>query len=328
MPNSQFVDFKVVKSAVTMEQVLEHYCLLDSLNRSGDSLSGPCPIHGGTNPTQFRVSLSKNCWNCFSDCKGGGNVLDFVARMDGISIRSAAVRLAEWFNLPNAKPAQRQARSDAKPKPRTKSATTIEVTFNKPLGFQLKELDFQHPYLAERGIPLETAVEFGLGFCSKGMLKDHIAIPIDNTDGKLVAYAGRWPGDPPEDSPKYKLPPGFKKSSELYHLDRALKEPPEEPWIVVEGFFDCIHLWQAGFRKVVALMGSTMSEQQEELLRRHTDRDSRIIVLMDEDDAGREGRENIVVRLARFAFVKAPVFEQEDTQPDHLSAEELSAILT
>jgi hypothetical protein len=73
MPKNQFVDFKAVKSAVSMEQTLQHYGLLEKLKRSGDSLTGACPIHRGSNPTQFRVSLGKNLWNCFSDCKGGGN---------------------------------------------------------------------------------------------------------------------------------------------------------------------------------------------------------------------------------------------------------------
>jgi hypothetical protein len=63
MPKSSFVDFKAVKAAITMEQVLQHYGLLDQFKKSGDSLSGPCPIHKGNNPTQFRVSLSKNLWN-------------------------------------------------------------------------------------------------------------------------------------------------------------------------------------------------------------------------------------------------------------------------
>ena len=74
------VDFKAVKAAVSMLQVLEHYGFAASFKRSGNSLSGPCPLHGGENRTQFRVSLEKNCWNCFGTCKGGGNVLLFVAR--------------------------------------------------------------------------------------------------------------------------------------------------------------------------------------------------------------------------------------------------------
>lgn len=96
---SSFVDFRAVKAVITMEQVLEHYGLLDKMKRGGDSLSGPCPIHKGSNPTQFRVSLSKNVWNCFSECKHGGNTLDFIARMENVSIHAAAQKAIEWFNL-------------------------------------------------------------------------------------------------------------------------------------------------------------------------------------------------------------------------------------
>ena len=81
MPKTQFVDFKAVKAAITMEQVLGHYGLMDKFKRGTDSLNGPCPIHKGSNPTQFRVSISKNIWNCFSECKHGGNVLDFISEI-------------------------------------------------------------------------------------------------------------------------------------------------------------------------------------------------------------------------------------------------------
>src|SRR5258705_11967398 len=99
MPKSSFVDFKAVKAAITMEQVLEHYGLFDRFKRSGDSLSGSCPIHKGENPTQFRVSISKNIWNCFSECKRGGNVLDFIALMEGVSVHAAALKSIDWFRL-------------------------------------------------------------------------------------------------------------------------------------------------------------------------------------------------------------------------------------
>jgi hypothetical protein len=46
-------------------------------------------LHNGQSPTQFRVSISKNCWHCFSECKSGGNILDFVARKENGSIREA-----------------------------------------------------------------------------------------------------------------------------------------------------------------------------------------------------------------------------------------------
>src|SRR4051812_2072769 len=99
MAKSSFFDFKAVKAAVKMEEVLRHYNLLDGFKRSGENLSGPCPIHKGTNPTQFRVSVSKNVWNCFSECKNGGNVLDFIAQMEDVGIHAAALKAIAWFKL-------------------------------------------------------------------------------------------------------------------------------------------------------------------------------------------------------------------------------------
>jgi DNA primase len=343
MPRSSFVDFKAVKAAVTMEQVLEHYGLLDSFKRSGDSLSGPCPIHKGSNPTQFRVSISKNVWHCFSECKHGGNVLDFIAKMEDVSIHAAAVKAIEWFGLDlEAMKADSNESADwptevpkgdttPRPKPASVSVTTPapeNSAPNKPLKFRLDKLEREHPYLIqERGLTLETVVDFGAGFCAKGMMAGRIAIPIHNPEGNIVAYAGRFPGEPAEDTPKYKLPPGFKKSLELFNLDRAIKEPPHKPLVIVEGFFDCMKLHQHGCRKVVALMGSTLSAAQEELIRKHTNSESLVIVMLDEDEAGQAGRDDITVRLSKFCFVKVHVFDEPGTQPEHLSAEDVPTIL-
>src|SRR5437867_3040169 len=94
-----FVDFRAIRARVTMDQVLDHYGVLDTFKRSRNRLSGPCPIHGGSNPTQFRVDTDKNLWNCFSECKNGGNVLDFIARKEDISIHQAAINACEWFGI-------------------------------------------------------------------------------------------------------------------------------------------------------------------------------------------------------------------------------------
>lgn len=340
MPKSSFVNFKAVKVAITMEQVLEHYGLLDRFKRSGDSLSGPCPIHKGSNPTQFRVSISKNIWNCFSECKHGGNTLDFIAKMENVSIHAAALKAIEWFQLdPEAVSADSQEEAgepkeapkagDApRPRPAAKPAPAQENGApNKPLKFRLDKLERTHPYLAERGLTLETIVDFGAGYCAKGMMAERIAIPIHNPEGNVVAYAGRYPGEPAEGTPKYKLPQGFRKSLELFNVDRAIKEPAEKPLVIVEGFFDCMKLHQHGYRKVVALMGSTMSAAQEELIRRHTDRNSQVIVMLDEDEAGGAGRDDVACRLSKFCFVKVHMFDKPGTQPENLSADEVHQIL-
>jgi len=340
MAKTSFVDFKAVKAAITMEQVLEHYGILDKFKRGTDSLNGPCPIHGGSNPTQFRVSISKNIWNCFSECKHGGNVLDFIARMDDVSIHAAALKAIEWFNLdPQAMSADSNQEAEEKgetpkteatpkPKPVARPTPVVEnAAPNTPLKFRLDKLEREHSYLTqERSLSLETIIDFGVGFCSKGMMADRIAIPIHNAKGEVVAYAGRFPGEPGEETPKYKLPQGFRKSLELFNIDRASKEPADKPLIIVEGFFGCMKFHQFGFRKVVALMGSTMSAAQEELIKRHTDRNSQVIVMLDEDEAGRAGREDIAVRLAKFVFVKVHTFAEDGQQPEDLSAEEVKQL--
>jgi DNA primase len=338
MPKSKFVDFKAVKAAITMEQVLEHYGLLDKFKRIGDSLNGPCPIHKGSNPTQFRVSTTKNVWNCFSECKHGGNVLDFIAEMENVSILAAANKAIEWFHLdpqemsadyPEEAGGEAPKNGEvARPKPAARPAPVQENGApNAPLKFRLDKLERSHPYLAQRGLDLETVVDFGIGFCAKGTMAGRIAIPISNVEGKVVAYAGRFPGEPPdEDTPKYKLPQGFRKSLELYNIDRASKAPVETTLVIVEGFFGCMKLEQHGCRKVVALMGSTMSAAQEELIRRHTDSNSQVIVMLDEDEAGRAGREDIAARLSKFCFIKVHTFEKEGQQPEDLSAEEVKQL--
>ncbi len=351
MPKTKFVDFKAVKAALNMEQVLSHYGILERFKRSGDTLSGPCPIHKGENPTQFRVSISKNVWNCFSECKHGGNVLDFVARMEGVSIHAAALKAIEWFHLdPEAvsgdsrrsEADEGEAQGEAEEVPKSAGKASAKeaskpkaspkpenATPNPPLKFKLEKLDTKHPYFAERGILPEAIEEFGLGFFTgeKGIMTGRIVIPIHNARGELVAYAGRTPGEPPKDAPKYKLPPGFRKSQELFNIHRAEKEPPEKPLIVVEGFFDVIKLYQLGYGKAVALMGSSMSATQEKLIFEATTPQSQIIVMLDEDEAGRAARDDIALRLSRFCFTKINSFAKEGVQPEHLDSADLTEIL-
>ena len=345
MAKTKFVDFRAVKTAITMEQLLGHYNILDQFKRGTDSLNGPCPIHKGSNPTQFRVSLSKNIWNCFSDCEHGGNTLDFIAKMEKITIHAAALKAIEWFNLdPEAMSASdgkaeaaEPKKATSAPKLATKPAANEESSGdggrpqglpNPPLKFRLDKLERTHPYLTEqRGLTPETIVDFGIGFCAKGMMADRIAIPIHNVKGEVVAYAGRFVGEPPEGTPKYKLPPGFRKSQELFNIDRASKETADLPLVIVEGFFDAMKLHQHGCKRVLALMGSTMSAAQEELIRQHTNSQSHVIIMLDENEAGKAGREDIACRLSKFCFVRVHQFDQPDMEPEHLTAEQVQQLV-
>ena len=323
----KFIGFEAVKQSVSMVQILDRYGLLDRLYRSGDNLSGACPIHAGHNQNQFRVSISKNCWICFGDCHAGGSIVDFVSRKEGVGIRDAALLIQDWFGIrprnsedngkgPHTKTTEPDVRQELPP-----------VAVNPPLRFTLAGLDKTHPYFAERGLSEETIQTFGLGYCSSGWLAGWIIIPVHNRSGQLVAYAARWPATPSNGQPKYQLPRGFRKSLVLFNQHRALSANPNLPLIVVEGFFGCMRIWQAGYPNVVATMGSMVSEGQAELIRTSVGPNSRVTVLFDEDEAGRKGRTEALMRLGESVKVKILSFDSEGTQPDRLSSEEILRLL-
>lgn len=322
----RFIGFEQLKRFISMEQVLGHYGLLERLRRSGQNLNGVCPLHHGHNPTQFRVSLSKNCWICFGDCHSGGSIIDFVSRIEGVGIREAALRLQEWFNFPHgAEFESGEAQVHTRDCTR-QEALPLTKSYNAPLGFVLQGLDGTHPYLKARGLSDETIATFGVGWCAHGSLRGWIAISIHDRHGKLVAYAGRWPGIPPEGLPKYRLPRGFRKSLELFNPHRAAIGPMTDPLVVTEGFFGCMHVWQAGYRRVVALMGSVLSEAQEQRIIALAGSSRRVRLLFDEDPAGRRGRSEAARRLGKSVSVSVLKLP-EGQQPDGLNSRELVRLL-
>jgi len=132
---------------------------------------------------------------------------------------------------------------------------------NRPLGFAPTDIDYAHPYLTQRGIDCATAIAFGVGFyAGPGLMSGRIVIPIRNERGEIVAYAGRAVDGRP---PKYKLPFGFRKARELFNVQRALTTGSRTV-ILVEGYFDCMRVHQAGFLSVVGLMGSLCRPNRKE----------------------------------------------------------------
>jgi len=120
-------------------------------------------------------------------------------------------------------------------------------------------------------------------------------IPIANARGQTVAYAGRALNG---GLPKYKLPAGFRKAQELFNLHRAAATGTKTV-NVVEGYFDCLQVHRARLPWVVALMGSSLSAEQEKALLKSFDR---VIILLDGDAAGRAASRAIAARLSKKMF--------------------------
>ena len=165
-----------------------------------------------------------------------------------------------------------------------------------PLDFVLQGLDAKHPYLPGRGFTAKTVQHFGLGFASRGLMKDRIAIPLKNHDGALVDYAGRLVNDEQvgEDNPKYRFPGdrekagtriAFRKSELLYHPDE-LRGCRSKYLFLVEGFASVWWFWQHGIRSVTVVMGASISLRQVELICELTSDNARIVLIPDGNDAG------------------------------------------
>jgi DNA primase len=297
------LDFKMLKSSVPIEHILELHRI--RLRSHGDhTLIGPCPIHGGDNPTAFRVHCMRGIWHCFTRC-GGGTQLDLVARLEGLTLYQAAVRLQE---IADSSPT-RQA---------PEYHPIVPAEPNPPLDFQLRLTD--HPYLTEiRRLRPATAEFFGVGFCSRGLLAGRIAIPIHDHQGRLVAYVGRALNPT---APKYRFPSALRKSALVYNAHRI---PRGAPCInVVEGFFDVFHLHENGYPATVALMGSTGSDSQ---LGRLTASGKPLNLLLDGDAAGQRGCQALAAHLQRLHHPFQAITLPPTIQPEHLSSDDLAALL-
>jgi DNA primase len=312
-----WVDFKQLKADVAIEQVMTHYGV--HLRRIGATeLRGRCPLPTHTSARSrdsFAVNITRNVWSCRSlSCmqarggRPGGNLLDFVALMEGCSIRDAALRLQNWSG---AAPERFVVPRASRPDP--------VASENPPLRFVLQYVDAAHPYLASRGVMPKTVRTFGLGlYTGKGLLRGRIVIPIHNAAGELIAYAGRAIDG---QEPKYRFPAGFRKSLVLFSLHRAIAANASAV-VVVEGFFDTIAVHQAGY-PVVGLMGSTLSRQQSDLLATHF---HRVVLMLDGDEAGRQGAMDIAQRLgARMAVTVISL--EHGRQPDQLSSDGIRSLM-
>ena len=319
-----WVSFEVVKEAVSMSMLVDHY-QINWLRKSKDQLRGRCPIHDGEGDRAFHISLSKDAFNCFS-CGAKGNVLDFVAAMEKCSVRDAALKIAEWFLVDQGSTSESKPKAAAARGVRKRKAQEQEqepAAINPPLGFQLR-VDPEHGYAGERGLSKETVESFGCGLClSKGTFAGRYVVPLHDGEGTLIGYAGRSTGT---QDPKYLFPSaekGFRKSHLLFNLHRVLTQRSEDPWVVVvEGFFDTMKVYQAGY-PCVGVLGSSLSDEQAKLLRTYF---QRVVVMFDGDEAGRAGESEAVSRIAPGVFVTS-IRLADGKQPDLLSSKELQKFI-
>lgn len=336
-----WVDVNEIKRAVSIEQVLAHYGVLERLKRRGNTLSGLSPFRDEKTPSFFVHTDGK--WN---DMAGRpiiegkevpGNVVGLVMAFESCGFREALLKLHDLAGLPatprNAAVSVASAASQTRVKvDRVLSEKPAE---NEPFRKQLSGLRYDVPFLQKRGMSPEVARKWGVGFCSRGLHKGRIVVPIKNRAGEIVAYIGRSLQD---DDPngKWRLPNGFHRI-ELFGADRLAQDEETRAAvhaagiIVVEGVFDAIHLVERGFKNTVSTLGADVTASQIALLEQLNPARRPITVFFDNDDAGRAGRKRLAGELIRHLPVRYVDFDRIDagdrTDPDMFTADELKILL-
>jgi DNA primase len=316
------VDFEALKYAIPITAVLARYEV--QLKGSGTWRSGKCPLpsHRDEPNADFRVNTEEGWFQCYSTgCQAqrgnrkGGDSAYFVSVMQGIEPYEAAVLLMEWFAV-DCYAKKGVAQKQVEPPP------TKEAEVNAPLGFALKGIDPKHPYAISRGFEEEECEFLGCGFFpGKGSMMGRFVFPIHDEKGVLIGNAGRSiDPDCPRDE-RWRFPKGFHRGVVLYNAHRCWMD---SEIIVVESFWGALACVRAGILNVVALMSSTATDAQVEMLKRF----EKITILLDGDKAGREGTDDLAVRLENSgAKLVEPKFLPDGSQPDHLAPEELRLLL-
>jgi DNA primase len=333
---SAWIDFKALKQALQFDAVLRHYKV--EVKAKGSQHHGFCPLpnhNGKKNSPSFSANLEKGIFQCFG-CGAHGNVLDFAVLMEGGSsdnsddLRKTARNLQNVFGIPKTE----QPKALKKETPQAKPDETPAL-INAPLDFELKTLDFDHPYLRGRGFTDATIKDFGLGFCSKGYLSGRIAIPLHDEQGRLVGYAGRIVDDSliSEENPRYKFPGArarkgvtheFRKSEFLYAGHRITS--PVDDLAVVEGFPSVWWLTQHSIPNVVAVMGWCCSEKQGKLIVSLVKPSGRVWLMPDGDESGERCAESVLMQVAPHRFVRWVKLE-DGKQPTDYEGERLRSLL-
>jgi DNA primase len=292
------INYDDIKHSVSIGEVLRRYGFRVPAR---DNYRIACPLHGGRD-ANFSVSERAGLWNCFSVCGRGGSVIDLVSALEKIDIKEAAHKLGSDFNISPAQASVAVARATINKIERWRAlkAEAVEMT----LPFELSDLKPGY-----RGLTQASIDHWGLARVPGGVF-----IPLLSNKGKLCSFAVRRD----DGNPKYDNAKGISKCLPFGAYENAGSIVGAGFAWVVEGQFDAIMLWQKGYRNVVALMGSSLSEQQAMLLLALT---SKLELCMDGDEAGR-------LAAAKIRKAWGPVFEiGEFVLPEGVDPDEFTGIL-
>jgi DNA primase len=333
-----------LRSAADIVEVIGEHT---RLKKAGRSWKGLCPFHNERTPS-FTVDRDKGLYHCFG-CGAGGDVIHFVRQMDRLDFPEAVEALASRFGVTIPKRASRGPRDDRREK-------LLEAVAAAQRFYAAELAKSGNPaahYLGQRGVPPALWQTLGLGYApdswdalarhlsgaypealllEAGLLqprsegrgaydrfRNRLLFVLRDDRGRPVGFGGRVLAAGQE--PKYLNSPEspiFQKKRTLYGLSQARDAiRRQERVVLVEGYFDHLALVRAGVEETAASMGTALTPEQAEKLRRLSER---VILCYDGDAPGRAATQAAIALCLAQGLQVAVARMPEGEDPDDVLA--------
>ena len=315
-----------------------------SLSERGGRYWGLCPFHHEKTPS-FSVSRDKQLYYCFG-CKAGGNVTNFLMKVEKITFPEAVEMLARRAHMEMPQAIDDRQYQEIKQKKQAiaemnkLAAKYYFDTLHSPKGAAALA------YLKKRGVEEPIIRRFGLGYApdewdgitamlrkngfSESMIRDsglvsvkdsrmydtfrgRVMFPIINVFGEVIAFGGRVMDS---SQPKYlntRDTALFNKRKNLYGLNLVRRLNTVKSVVIVEGYMDVVSMQAQGVKAVVASLGTALTREQAVLLKRYT---HTVYIAYDGDEAGELATQKAISVLAPEGFDLRVIRFEAGVDPD------------
>jgi DNA primase len=299
------------------------------VTKKGRSYVALCPFHDDKNPS-LNISKEKQIFKCFV-CGTGGNAITFVEKYEKISFEEAVRKVADLINFHDERLEKQAYHAYVNPELTPLYACISDLEKYYQYALSIPEGKLASDYLAGRHISPDQISKYGLGYApmdgaktvqylqAKGhslkAIEDigialakkegtsdsnagRLIFPLFDADGQVVGFSARKLKE--EQSPKYVNSPGtriFDKGKLLFNYQNAKNTARHDGYVyVLEGFMDVMALDKAGIPSAVALMGTSLTNEQISLLRKLN---CEVRLCLDGDAPGQAGMMKMITLLNR-----------------------------